>query len=82
MPTRPVLCLLAACAGVAVVAIAMNVGGSGRPQPSAESVAAQAGARPATAPEPDVRPRATLRGGGSSARPALRWHSFLPGMFR
>ncbi|GHA83770.1 hypothetical protein [Cognatilysobacter bugurensis] len=56
----------------------------GCPEQTAEvSAADKAKVRPARAPAPvrETKPRPALHG-DSGSRTSVRWHSFLPGMFR
>lgn len=82
-------CLLIAFASASVAArdVKYSSPNSGAcPEETAEvSAAAKAKPRPVRAPAPvrEAAPRAALPGdSGSRPAPALRWHSFLPGMFR
>ena len=93
MLLRACFCLLLAAPGAAIAGRDVNYSApnSGACTDSA-TVSAQvaAGARknPAAAPAAstssparDAKPRASVQGDGP-ARPSVRWHSFLPGMFR
>jgi hypothetical protein len=91
MPTRLCLCLLIACmsTGVAARDIKHSSPNSGSCATQSSETASEPGAlakdrlRPAraTAPVREPATRPALHG-DTPARPALRWHSFLPGMFR
>jgi hypothetical protein len=86
MPTRPCLCLLIACLSTGAAAREVkhsspNSGACAESPTGAETVQDKPHAGRATAPARGSGPRPTLHG-NAPARPALRWHSFLPGMFR
>lgn len=89
MPTRLCLCLLIACASAGAAARDVkhsSPNGGSCPSQSAEAetdASAKDRLRPAraTAPVREARTRPALHS-DSPARPSLRWHSFLPGMFR
>lgn len=84
---RLCLCLLIAFASASVAArdVKYSSPNSGAcPEQAAEPTAVdKAKLRPArtTAPVREPRPRPALHS-DSGSRPGLRWHSFLPGMFR
>lgn len=85
-------CLLIAFASASASVAARDVkysspNSGGCPTDDAEvSAVAKAKPRPVRAPAPvreAAKPRPALQGdSGSRPAPALRWHSFLPGMFR
>lgn len=85
-------CLLIAFASASVAARDVKYSspnGGGCPTDAAEvSAVDQAKPRPVRAPAPvreATKPRPALHGdsdGGARRAPSLRWHSFLPGMFR
>lgn len=87
MPTRFCLCLLIAFASATVAAreVKLSSPNSGScPDQAAEAeLTPKQKAQPARATTPvrESRPRAVLHS-DSVPRPSLRWHSFLPGMFR
>lgn len=87
MPTRLCLFLLIACASAAVAAreVKLSSPNSGAcPEEATETVVpTKAKPRPsgAVSPARGSRLRPTLHS-DAPVRPSLRWHSFLPGMFR
>jgi hypothetical protein len=87
MPIRLCLCLLIACTSASVAArdVKFSSPNSGAcPEQSAQTIVpAKEKLRPSatTAPVRESKPRPTLYN-DAPARPSLRWHSFLPGMFR
>lgn len=84
MSTRLCLCLLIVCASAGVAARdvkSSSANGGSCPEPSAEPIVPAKEKPRAAAPVREARPRPALHG-DLPARPSLRWHSFLPGMFR
>jgi hypothetical protein len=82
-------CLLIAIASASVAARDVKYSspnsGACPEQAAGASAADKAKLRPARAPAPvrEAKPRPALNGDSSPrSAPALRWHSFLPGMFR
>lgn len=87
MPIRVFVCLLFACLSAAVAAREIRHGaaaGGSCADPATAAAQVRADTSPARAadmPAREAKPRPAVSS-GSGPRPTLRWHSFLPGMFR